>query len=405
MGRRYTCGRERRIQEWRLAGPDGSSVQRPATPDRAVSPARLRASVDRDDHRRSQDLREATRVYPTGCSAAGHRFTRVLLHGERKGYASLQIMLLISDQEVRQVLTLRDCIDAMERAFSEEARGIAVNRPRSRYKVPPDLDKPGYMANIISGAVPSSGVAALRYDSTIVQERVVAGSKRMDFPSPLKRSWGFVLLFSLQTGEPLALVHDFSLSAVRVGATTGIAHRALAKKTSKIVGIFGSGNEARTNLEAICAVREIERVKVYSITKEHRDRFAEEMTELLNVEVQPVISPEAVVKGSDIVMCATNSSQPVFDGNWLEPGQLVTTIANTDGVHLRTEADDGTMLRSDFIVLNSKETAITNQQRELLDLIDQGTIGWDKVCELGQVLIGSRPGRASDRQIIYYKSN
>jgi alanine dehydrogenase len=314
-------------------------------------------------------------------------------------------MLLISDQEVRQVLTVGYCIEAMERAFAEEARGIAVNRPRVRYKVPQDLDKPGYMANIIAGAVPSSGVAALRYDSTIVQERVIAGTKRMDFPSPTKRSWGFVLLFSLQTGEPLALIHDFSLSAIRVGATTGIAHRALAKKNAKVVGILGSGNEARTNLAAICSVRSVEKIKVYSTTKEHRDRFAEEMTHSLNVEVQSVSNPEAVVNGSDIVMCATNSSQPVFDGNWLEPGQLVTTIANTDGVHRRSEADATTMIRSDFIVLNNKETAITNQQRELLDLIDQGTIGWDKVCELGQVLIGNHPGRTSDRQIIYYKSN
>ena len=156
----------------------------------------------------------------------------------------------------------------------------------------------------------------------------------MDFPSPLKRSWGFVLLFSLKTGEPMALIHDFSMSAIRVGATTGVAHRALAKKDSKIVGIFGSGNEARTNLEAICAARQIELVKVYSSTKEHRNRFAEEMTELLNVEVQPITSPEAVVKGSDIVnVRQRSSSQPVFDGGWLEPGQLVTTIANTDGVH------------------------------------------------------------------------
>jgi len=314
-------------------------------------------------------------------------------------------VLLISDPEARQVLKMGACIEAMERAFAEEAQGIAVNRPRTRYKVPPDLDKPGYMANIIPGAVPSFGVAALRYDSTIVQERVVAGAKRMDFPSPLKRSWGFVLLFSLETGEPLALIHDFSLSGIRVGATTGIAQRALAKKNAKVVGIFGSGNEARTNLEAICAVRKIESVKVYSITKEHRDRFAEEMTQLLNVEVQPVTSPEAVVRGSDIVMCATNSSQPVFDGNWLEPGQVVTTIANTDGVHRRTEADATTMTRADFIVLNNKETAITNQQRELLDLIDQKRFGWDKVCELGQVLTGRHPGRTNDQQIIYYKSN
>ena len=314
-------------------------------------------------------------------------------------------MLLISDQEVRQVITVRDCIDAVEGAFAEEARGIAVNRPRSRYKVPPDLDKPGYMANIIAGAVPGSGVAALRYDSTIVQERVVAGTKRMDFPSPSKRSWGFVLLFSLETGEPLALLHDFSLSAIRVGATTGVAHRALAKKDAKVVGIFGSGNEARTNLTAICSVRPIERIKVYSTTKEHRDRFGDEMTRSLNIPVQPVDDPESVVAGSDIVMCATNSSQPVFDGNWLEPGQFVTTIANTDGVHRRTEADSTTMIRSDLIVLNNKDTAITNQQRELLDLIDHGKFGWAKVCELGQVLIGRHPGRTSDRQIIYYKSN
>ncbi|MBM4261829.1 MAG: ornithine cyclodeaminase family protein [Deltaproteobacteria bacterium] len=314
-------------------------------------------------------------------------------------------MLLITDPEVRQVLNMRDCIDAMARAFAEEARGIAVNKPRTRYKVPPAVDKPGYMANIIPGAVPSAGVAALRYDSTIVQEHVVAGSKRLDFPSPLKRSWGFVLLFSLQTGEPLALIHDFSMSAIRVGATTGIANRALARTNAKVVGIFGSGNEARTNLEAICAVRSIEAVRVYSPNKEHRDRFAEEMTEKLNVEVQPVTSAEAVVRGADIVMCASNSSEPVFKGEWLEPGQLVTTIVNTDGVHRRSEADATTMTRADLIVLNNKETAITNQQRELLDLIDGEKLGWDKICELGQVLIGKHAGRQNDRQIIYYKSN
>jgi ornithine cyclodeaminase/alanine dehydrogenase-like protein (mu-crystallin family) len=313
--------------------------------------------------------------------------------------------LLISDSEVHQVLNVADCIEAMERAFAEEAKGIAVNRPRVRYKVPPDLLAPGYMANIIAGAVPSSGVAALRYDSTIVQERVIAGKKRMDFPSPKKRSWGFVLLFSLETGEPLALIHDFSLSAIRVGATTGVAHRALAKRDARVVGLLGSGNEARRNLEAISLVRKIESVKVYSPNREHRERFAEEMTQVLNVEVQPVARPEAAIKGSDIVMCATNSSEPVFDGSWLEGGQLVTTIANTDGVHRRTEADAATMIRSDLIVLNNKETAIQNQQRELLDLIDEGKVQWAKVCELGEVLVGRHPGRTSDQQIIYYKSN
>src|SRR2546427_4690739 len=139
-------------------------------------------------------------------------------------------MLLISDEEVRKVLTLRDCIEALERAFAEEARGIAVNRPRTRYKVPPDLDKPGYMANIIAGAVPSSGMAALRYDSSIVQERVVAGIKRVGFSSPMKRGWGFVFLFCFQNGPPLALIHDFFLSSNCVGATEGGAPPAPAEE-------------------------------------------------------------------------------------------------------------------------------------------------------------------------------
>ncbi len=314
-------------------------------------------------------------------------------------------MLLISDTEVRQVLRVSDCIDVMERAFAEEARGVAVNRPRVRYKVPPDLEQAGYMANIIAGAVPSSGVAALRYDSTIVLERNVSGTKRLEWPSPKRRSWGFVLLFSLETGEPLALIHDFSLSAIRVGATTGVAMRAFAKKQAKILGLFGSGNEAQRNLEAICCVRKIEEVRVYSPSPEHRNQFAREMAKTLGVKIEPEEDPHAVFEGADIVMCATNSSEPVFDGNWLEPGQVVTTIVNTDGVHRRTEADATTMIKSDLIVLNNKETAIQNQQRELLDLVEGGKVGWDKVCELGEVLIGKHPGRVSDEQIIYYKSN
>jgi len=314
-------------------------------------------------------------------------------------------MLLINDAEVRQVLFMPDCIEMMERAVAEEARGVALSAPRTRYKVQPDLDQAGYMATIIPGAVPSCGVASMRYASTIVQEQTIGGVKRMKFLSPSNRNWDFVMLFNLQTGEPLALIADYSLSAIRVGATTGVVHRALAKRNSKVVGIFGSGHQARANLQAITSVRNIEDVKVYSSTKANRDRFAEEMTQFLNVEVRPVSSPEEIVKGSDIVMCATNSSQPVFDGNWLEPGQLVTTLVNTDGVHRRTEADATTMLRSDFIVLNSKEAAKMNQQRELLDLIEGGSFGWDKVCEMGQVITGAHPGRTSDQQIIYYKSN
>lgn len=314
-------------------------------------------------------------------------------------------MLLITEDDVKKVFTMPECIEAMQTAFVEEANGVAVYIPRMRYKVPPDLDERGYMANIIPGAVPSFGVAALRYNSMIVQEHIVGNMKRWDATHSTNRSWGFVLLFSLESGEPLAFIHDLAISAMRVGATTGIAHRAFAKKDAKTVGLFGSGYQAIRNLEAICCVRKITQVKVYSPSKEHRENFAKDMAKMLNVDVQPVETAQAVVKDMDIVMCATNSSQPVFDGKWLEPGQIVTTINNTDGVHRRTEADSDTMIRADLIVLNSKKTVMANQQRELLDLIDQGKVSWEKTCELGEALAGKHLGRTDDHQLIYYKSN
>ena len=115
--------------------------------------------------------------------------------------------------------------------------------------------------------------------------------------------------------------------------------------------------------------------------------------------------PREVIEGADVVMCATSASQSVFDGAWLEPGQLVVTIANTDGVHRRTEADAPTMERCALLVLNSQATLISNDQRELLDLIDAGRVRWDKITELGQVIAGLHPGRTAADQIISYQSN
>jgi alanine dehydrogenase len=325
-------------------------------------------------------------------------------------------MLFISDEEVQATLEMEPCIDAMERAFTELGEGIAVSHPRQRYRVARGArarearedrggDAAAYMANIIPGAVPGMGVAALRYDSTVMREREVAGGRRLEFLYPSGRSWGFVLLFSLETAEPLAVIQDFSLSALRVGATTGVAVRVLARSDASVVGLFGSGNEARRNLEAICCVRRVAEVRVFSPSQEHREAFAAEASQRLSVPVRPAVSPREVVDGADVVMCATNSSQPVFDGAWLTPGQMVATIANTDHVQRRTEADETTFRRADLIVVNHRQTVVDNRQRELLDLLEDGRVPEDRVCELAEVLTGARPGRRADTDIIYYKSN
>src|SRR5713226_9859467 len=142
--------------------------------------------------------------------------------------------LMIDAREAADVLRMRDCIEAMEQAFADEARQIAVNHPRQRYTVPRQLvpEQTGYFANMIAGAVPSHGVAALRYDSALTCERQTGGRRRLEFPHPSGRSWGFIILFSLETGEPLAIIQDFTLSPIRGGATTAVAVRRLAKSNA-----------------------------------------------------------------------------------------------------------------------------------------------------------------------------
>ena len=315
-------------------------------------------------------------------------------------------MLLIEDNFVPQSINMDNLIELMEKVFREEAEGKAANAPRLRYRLPKEESERVFMSNIICGASEGLGVAAVRYDATVMHEYTYSGgTKRTDFEDSAGRSWGFVILSSLKTGEPLSIIHDFSLSPIRVAATTAIAIRKLSRTNSKIVGLFGSGNEAKRNIEAICKVREVDEVRVYSPNLSHREKFSKQMTEEMGLPFLPVDNPESVVKGSDIIMCATNSSEPVFNGDLLEEGQTVATIGASDVVHIRREADDTTFMRSRRLVLNSYQTAVTNRQSEITDLIDSGKIRREDVHDLGDVLIGKSEGRKNDREIVYYNSN
>lgn len=315
-------------------------------------------------------------------------------------------MLLIENPLVSDALDLRNLIDLMETVFKEEAHGKAANAPRLRYRLPKGESERVFMSNIICGASESLGVAAVRYDATVMREYIYSDStKRTEFEYSKGRSWGFVILSSVKTGEPLSIIHDFSLSPMRVAATTAIAVRKLAREDSKTVGLFGSGNEAERNVEAICMVRDIQKVLVYSPNRAHRENFSRRMSERLGITFEPVDEPEKVVKHTDIIMCATNSSEPLFDGNMLERGQTLVTIGASDVVHRRREADEEAFLRSDRLILNSYETAVTNRQSEIIDLVESGKIKSENVHDLGNVIAGISPGRVNNDEILYYNSN
>jgi alanine dehydrogenase len=249
---------------------------------------------------------------------------------------------------------------------------------------------------------------AVRLDS-VVQE---FGQERAHLHMIGDQFCGLVILFSLESGEPLAMIHDFTLSGIRVGATTAVAAKHMAKKDAKRVALFGSGKQARTNLEAVSKVRQLEEVRVYSPNESHRRLFAEEMTEVIGAEIIPVDNPQKAMDGAEIVLCMANSMTPVFDGKWLQPGMHVASIsAGRDKAatevrgFVRREIDDLTMERSALIVISSKDQVAWDDQRELRDPAKPAADDWGKIVELGDLLTGRVSGRGNEAEINLYASN
>jgi alanine dehydrogenase len=316
--------------------------------------------------------------------------------------------LIITDDDVRRLLPMEECIEAMRVAFSDFAAGVAVNRPRLRYLARHPDPELRYMANVHVGATPSYGVACVRAGSQILRP-AGAGNDRRLYESPSRFNWGIVILYSLATAEPLAFLHEFHLSGMRVGATTGAAVDKIARPDASRLCLFGTGKQARSALEAILCVRPIRSVRVYSPNEEHRAAFVRDFARQ-GLDLAPASEPRAALEGADVVCCATNAMGPVFEGDWLEDGQLIVSIANSDVTNKRSEVDRRTYERASAVIVNDWESVIDNDQTELLDPIDQGAIRRDEVHELGDVFVDRaeirQPGRGEPAcGVIYYKNN
>lgn len=239
-------------------------------------------------------------------------------------------MLLIDNDVMAAVLTTKDCIAVQERAFAGVLTGASVSRPRLDTFVPCEREDGYYRFGTIEGA--TDGVYAVRLKSDI-----------MTWPKNPDGTWsehkycirpdtycGIVLLYSTANGEPLAILNDGHLQHMRVGAAAGIGARLLSRPDSQRVGLVGSGGMARTMLEALVEVRQIEQVRVFSRSPANRTRFAEEMSRRLGVHIEPVDSAREAVRGADILATATDSMLPVVDAEWLEPGMHVVGIGPLD---------------------------------------------------------------------------
>jgi ornithine cyclodeaminase/alanine dehydrogenase-like protein (mu-crystallin family) len=310
--------------------------------------------------------------------------------------------IVITDADAERLLSIPEAIEAMRIAFRDLADGKAVNPPRLRYSAPTPDPLRRYSANIHAGAVATYAVACVRAGSNFIP--VQESGERKSYADPNATNWTIIILYDLKSGEPLAFMHETYLSGFRVGATSALAVAQAAREDSQVLGLFGTGKQALPSCRAICAVRPIRRVQVFSPNAERRRDFVRRMASG-PVEVVAVDDPREVVRGADIISCATNTKQPVLDGDWLEDGQMVITIANSDVNNTRREVDEKTFARASDIIINDWDSVAANRQVELTEPIGKGLVRRENVHELGDLIAGKAKLRGGAGRIVYYKNN
>jgi ornithine cyclodeaminase/alanine dehydrogenase-like protein (mu-crystallin family) len=175
----------------------------------------------------------------------------------------------------------------------------------------------------------------------------------------------------------------------------------MARPDARTVGLFGAGKQARTQLKAVCSVRRIERAEVYSRNAERRETFAAEMSELCGTRVVAVYSPQEAVREKDIVICATTSEVPLFEGRDLEPGTHLNVVGSN--YLTKAEVDVDTIHRSDIIVCDSID-ACRREAGDFVAALEAGVTDWALMHDLGDVVAGRQTGRALPEQITLFKS-
>jgi ornithine cyclodeaminase/alanine dehydrogenase-like protein (mu-crystallin family) len=209
------------------------------------------------------------------------------------------------------------------------------------------------------------------------------------------------------------LPNNVAVTGLRTAATSAVGTDLLARPDATSLALFGAAGQAKNHLLALMQVRKLSSVKVYSRNPDNRKKFADEMGPVTNLNITPVASPEEALRGVDIVLTATNSSIPVFDGNWLQPGQHVTTIVGSNvglvkggfAATKRREIDDATLARSHVHGIVSIQQAVQDEQADIFDPVQRGVIAWDQLIEIGEILAGKKEGRTRAEQITVYKNN
>jgi ornithine cyclodeaminase len=284
----------------------------------------------------------------------------------------------LTEADVRQLLTMELALEAVESAHRTHALGRAIDIPRQRTRVPTAS------LHILQGA--------LLDENVIGYKAYTASRDGIRF---------LVHLFDADSGKLQAVIEADFLGMMRTGATGGVAAKYLARPEAATVGLIGAGWQAQSQLEALCKVRPIRKVKLFSRNEEKRRLASADFSKRFGIEVVPVDSAEAAVRDSDIVTTITTSSSPVVQGDWLSAGTHINAAGSN--ALIRRELDEKAVGRADVVCVDSRATAL-REAGDLQPALEKGRLHEGQLIELGEVIAGIRPGRATSDAITLFES-
>ncbi len=312
--------------------------------------------------------------------------------------------LILNNDEINKALRPKQCLEVMEESYLELSHSRAVNRPTCHSYLPHALPNSSYSFKSVDGGVAKLGVLALRVTSDVVQEQELHGSVRLE-KVPLARGMfvGLVELFSAETGELLAIMPDGFIQQTRVGVTSALGMKFMARKNSRILGLIGSGGQAKAHYRFMTSVMPIQKVKVFSPNAEHRKAFVAEMEKETGVQGEPVTSAEEAVRGADVICSATNSSRPVVKTDWLESGMHYNSIREF-------ETDMAVLDKCDVVAIHTHFGGIQHYQppgiiEDMSGIRREKPREWTRYPEICDLIAGKVPSRTNDKQITLFFNN
>ena len=285
--------------------------------------------------------------------------------------------LFLRDQDVLNAVSMDDMLGAIESMQRHYGKGEAYSLPRRK------IIATGGTLAVMGGGLFYDGVLGVKTYTVV------------------KGAYSFqVSLYDAETGVLICYSQANRMGQLRTGATTGVAVKHLSNAEASTVGIIGTGYQASTQLEAVCKVRGVKKIKVFSRNQENREAFARSAADTLGVDISAAASSREAGEDSDIVICIAATMDPVLEGGWLKQGATVIGAGPT--TWRAREVDDATLERAGKVFVDSLEQA-PMEAGDMAGAVDRGIFQWSQVLELRNAVAGTVAGRDNADQIVYAK--